>query len=536
MRGTPYVHGDFRGGLNTKATNYLLEDSQCRDCLNVQSTITGAIVKRTGVVAQGLEELCPDAPRSLFAVESTGTDHFITSAGHSLYASNQSPMTTPIGSGFSSDTWSFVEATAQDGQGPVFLSNGTDTPQAWNGSILTSWTADASSTLPIGVPKAKHLLMHESRVLAARVPANISATGPSTLYWSEVQVGVGTLPKRWMIENQQIFDPDDGDEITGLGKAGSNVLVFKNHKVFVVYDLNTGASRRLTTNIGCVAPRSIVETPMGTIFLSDVGVYMTNGSSVDLISDQITPNLTATLNKTTAVATVFNNHYYLSFPDDSTPYVYDYDLVLKSWWRHTIGTQEDKRVFDFTKRFNGSEEELYCASVSDIGRMFVSGVYTDFGDAYPWYWKGPWLAPGQARVVYPAVRKRLKALRIDGSGTCTLKVGSDFSTVESAVTPQNPDGTSRQSLFPAPTQTSFGDSVNPVKGTYFGDYYTSTLPPSPYTTATIFGEVQGPQQSRAWGQGVARSWSLIFGDTTNTPTPAAATIQNYTIFLQERNQ
>lgn len=332
-----------------------------------------------------------------------------------------------------------------------------------------------------------------------------------------------------MIENQQLFDPNDGDEITGLGKAGSNVLVFKKHKIFVIYDVNTGASRRLTTNIGCVAPESIVETPMGTIFLADNGVYITNGSSVDLISDQITPTIQGLTNVTIAAGDYYRNHYYLSFPGSGV--ILDYDLALKSWWKHSLASGN---IYGFGSRFNGGAEELYCASDNGLGLMFYG--WQDFGTAYPWYWKGPWVSPGQARVVYPAVRKRLKALRIDGNGVCTLKLGTDFSGVENAVTPQDPDGTPRTSLFPIPTQTTFGDNTNPVKGTYFGDYYSTTLTPNPFLSQTTFGDSQGSQQSRVWGQGVARSWSLVFGDTTNTPTPLTATIQNYTIFLQERNQ
>lgn len=531
MRGTPYVHGDFRGGLNTKAANYLLEDTQCRDCLNVQSTSTGAIVKREGISTVATQTGA--TLRTIHVTESTGTDYLIVSTDTALYKKEAvASSLSLITSGFSDGNWSMVETTSQDSQGPLFMVNGVDSPSFYNAQTFAfdDWTMDADSTLDVEgspVPNGRYLLMHDSRVVVAGVDAN-----PSTLYWSEVQVGVGTLPRRWMIENQQLFDPNDGDEITGIGKVGSNLLVFKKHKVFVVYDLNTGASRRLTTNIGCVAPKSIVETPVGTFFLSDMGVYVTNGSSVELVSDLITPTIRTLQNVSKASADFYRNHYYLSVPDSSV--VLDYDLTLKSWWKHDMGA-----ISDLVSRFNSSVEELYCVSGENVGRMFTG--YQDFGSSYQWYWKGPWLAPGQARVVYPAVRKRLRAIRVDGNGTCTLKVAQDFSASENQVTPQNADGSTRTTLFPAAVDTRFGDQATtssspPYQGTRFGDYYTTTNPPSPYLSSTIFADVQGPQQSRVWGQGVARSWSLVFGDTTNTPTPAAATIQNYTIFMQERNQ
>lgn len=520
VRGTPYVHGDFRGGLNTKAANYLLEDSQCRDCLNVQSTTAGAIVKRAGVTQTA--SMAGVTFKSLFAVEATGSDHFLAATDTDLYKVTGSTVGSTLGT-FTGGDWTFVEATAQDSEGPVFLVNGT-VAKAWDGSTLANWTMDSSSTLDTpgnSVPQGKYLLMHESRVLVAGVSSD-----PSTLYWSEVQVGTGTLPRRWMIENQQLFDPDDGDEITGIGKVGSNVLVFKKHKVFVVYDINTGASRRLTSNIGCVSHKSIVETPMGTFFLSDTGVYVTNGSTVELVSDVITPTVKALNNVSLTSGDFYRNHYYLSSPTDNV--ILDYDLQLKSWWKHTLATGA---VYDFTSRFNGASEELYCISGGKVGRMFDTGVYQDFGTSFPWRWAGPWLAPGQAREVYPAVRKRLRALRIDGTGKAVLTVDKDFYDSNVPVTPQSADGTPSALLFPVSDGTVFGSS-----STYFGDVNGSTSPATP-TGPTVFGDSSGISQSRVWGQGVARSWSLTFENSASDLTaPAAATIQNYTIFMQERNQ
>jgi len=342
-----------------------------------------------------------------------------------------------------------------------------------------------------------------------------------------------------MVENQQLFDPGDGDVITGIGRVGSNLLVFKKHKVFVVYDLNTGANRRLTTNIGCVSHRSIVETPQGTFFLSDSGVYVTNGSSVQLVSEQITPSLQALTNSSSAVGVVHDNHYYLSFPDDTTGTVgvdavapvFDYDLVLKSWWLHNIGFAVTRVIYDFTTRFNGAVSELYGAAYDDIGRLFVPGSYTDFGGAYPWRWAGPWLAPGQARVVYPATRKRLRALRVDGFGRAKLTVDKDFYNSDTPVSSQNSNGSVSTTLFALPESTTLGSST-----TFFGDYDGSTTPPT-LKASTTFGDTASMSQARVWGQGVARSWSLTFeNDASDLVTPIAAVIQNYTIFFQERTQ
>lgn len=522
MRGTPYVHADFRGGLNTKAANYLLEDNQCRDCLNVQSTTMGAVVKRPGVtqLATGVTDA-----KTIHAIEATSSDHQLVMSDSTIYKVSGSTVSS-VASGFANGLWAAAEATAQDSQGPVFLSNGA-VSKAWDGTTLVDWTMDADSTLGTSgtsVPAHKYSLVHESRIVIAGV------SDPAAVYWSEVEVGVGTKPRTWTVENQQLFDPNDGDVITGLGRVGSNMLVFKKHKVFVVYDLNTGATRRLTSNIGCVSHRSIIETPNGTFFFADNGVYVTNGSSVELVSDVITPTILGLSDGLNATALYFRNHIYWSFPTDGI--ILDYDLTLKSWWKHSLSNS--RKITDFSTGFTSSSEQPYCVtSDGRVGRLFDSGVYQDFGTSFSWKWAGPWLAPGQARMVYPAVRKRMKALRIDGQGQAVLTVCKDFNETESAVTPQGADGTPITNLFGTTISTTFGPAVS--DGTYFGDY-SSTQPANPVVIPSVFGDVQGPSQARVWGQGIARSWALTFKNSSDDlTTPKAAIIQNYTIFTQERN-
>jgi hypothetical protein len=48
VRGTPFIHEGWTGGLNTIDSPYTIEDTESRDCLNVVSTTRGSIKKRTG--------------------------------------------------------------------------------------------------------------------------------------------------------------------------------------------------------------------------------------------------------------------------------------------------------------------------------------------------------------------------------------------------------------------------------------------------------------------------------------------------------
>jgi hypothetical protein len=485
--------------------------------LNVQSTVTGAIVKRLGLSSAFSTAADADI-KSVFAVEATSSDHFLYAQDAKLF---QSGSGTPLLTGQLSGYWSFVESTPQSSQGPVFLSNGVDTPKAWDGTSLTNWTRDANSygTSGTAVPNGKYLCLQDSRV----VTAGISGEDSSQIRWSDVLIGTGTLPRTWPAENVQMFDPGDGDAITGIGRCGSNLLVFKKHKTFVVYDLNTGASRRLSSTIGCTSHRSIVDTPEGTFFLSDKGVYVTNGSSLQLVSDLITPTITNATNLDLAAGKLYANHYYLSIGTMTL----DYDLVLKSWWKHSTLNA----VYSWASRFNNFSEEAYVAAGTKVGQWLTPDTYTDFGAAYSWYWKGPWLTPGAARVVYPADRKRLRALRVDGFGNVQLTREVDFQSGEVPVNAQSPSGGIRTSLFPVPTNTTFKGS-----GTYFGDFNGGTSPPTPVEGTYFADQSNVSLQARVWGQGVARAWAFNFaGSPSDLTNPLAATVQNYTIYIQERN-
>ena len=524
------MHGDFRGGLNTKAAAYLLEPTQCRDCRNVQSTTTGAIVKRPGVRQITLTGSWAGEPVTLHSAESLN-DNLVIATADNVYGVNVGTSTISSLFSCSNGFWSVVETTSEDSQGPVFMSNGVNTPKYWNGTSTGDWTIDTSgspSSLTV-LPNGKYLTLHESRVVSA-----CTSDDPSSIYWSDVQVGVGTLPRVWPIENQQLFDPDDGETITALGKTGSNLLVFKDHKVFAVYDLATGANRRLTTSVGCVASRSVVETPMGTLFLSDQGVYSTNGTGVDLVSDAITPTIASITSPELCTAALFKNHYYLVSPADGL--IFDFDLILKSWWVHTISGN----IADIAATNLAAGPTLYgITRTRSLGALFEPGYYTDFGSSYEWYWKGPWVTPGQARAVYPAVRKRLRAVRVDGGGHVSLGVSKDFYDTSTLVTSQAPDGTPVDELFPESDATVFGPNTESRTGqtvTYFGDFDSSTDPDT-LTGPTTFGDVSVISQARVWGQGVARAWAFNFSNALADSTdPRACIIDNYTIFTQERNQ
>lgn len=494
MRGSPMRYRDFGGGLNLIGAPYLLEDNQARDLLNVQSRTQGGIVKRRGLVTFSSPA---DTLTSLFGLEATATDFLIGAGGTSIYKITTGGVASAINRAVTRNArWEWVQTQVSGGQGPLYGINGVDTPQQWDGAAASTsaWTASSGS-----VPNGKYILLHQNFVFVAGVAAN-----PSRLYWCNVAAGTGTDPRSWPTANVIDLDPNDGDEITGLAKCGPLLLVFKRRKVFAIYDPTTGANRRISDSIGAVSHRSIVETPAGTYFLAEGGVWRTNGSTVDATpaSNLVTPIIDAISSPSTAAGVYWRNHYYLSFSTDgiANGFTLDLDLQLNSWWLHSIGSNQ-------FAIWHPSAPGLYSAKATAaiVDQCFVPGIAQDNGTSMPWYWKGPWISPAfYFRRVSPTpdYRKRLRQVRCDGQGTVDFSLAKDFTGAEVLI---------RSDIFAIDPAGQFGGS-----GTFGG-------------SGRFGGGTQVPL-AKIHSLGVARAFSPVFGATSDSD----AAVYSMTLFMTDR--
>jgi hypothetical protein len=490
MRGQPARFVDFRGGVNTKASPYLVDQKEARDARNVVSTTRGSIRKRDG---------CPTLTtttvglQSLYGVESTASKRLIGVTPTGVISIDSTGTKADLGGTVTNGYWSLVQAPAQT-QGPVFMANGVDTPLAWTGSgSVATWTL-SSGTLP----NPKYLAYHGNRVWMGNLSGGAGLfTGLSDPGSAVCFTDIGN-PRSMPVSNVVMFDPNDGDEVTGLGKVGPYLLVFKRHKTFVVYDFDTGANRRISDTVGCCANRSIAESPHGTYFLTqDRGVYRTNGSTVQLVSDSIAPTLTniSPVRRTLAAGAFYNDHYYLSVSVNATynDLTLDYDSTIDSWWLHTFSVTQWAIVqFQSTSDLYGANAES-----AKVSQAFVPGITQDNAANFTAYWKGPWQSMGA-----PFLRKRLRQVHLDGTGPFDVFVNRDFALGNSLA----------KTNACATASSTFGGS-----GSY-GDL--------------IFGDTSNTQEDRVFTQGVARAWSIGFQATTTT----SMEIDSYTIaYTMRRN-
>lgn len=505
--GSPVLYADFSGGINLEAGPYLLQESECQNARNVRSNKLGSLEKRNGCF-------------TLSEIKNSGSSFVVGSAAHSLFAVNATnkyllavgPHTTPGTDAIVSITtggtatsllttpaantrWEWVQApeNGSPAEGPIYGLNGTDDPLTWTAASastsLATWTAvDNDGVAILGdhpAKKFKFIIYHLDKVWAGGnpdYPGRIHSTGTDSV------TGLPN-PRNWDSEFIDDVDPNDGEIITGLGKIGPYLLVFKNRKTYVLTDPVNRAYRQISSNVGCCSHRSIVETPQGTLFLSeDLGVCITDGSSTRVVSDKIQPLLDRVsvaypAGLRNAAATYWEDSYYLSIPDTSNTnsLLLEYNLASGAWWIHTAPSNQ----FAILDPVN--TPKLYSArpDTRRVDQMFVPDLYTDNGASFLSYWQGPYWAWGQ-----PHLNKRISQIRIDGLGSFDTYISRTF---EDAYYDLSSDGTLWESA--SDDTSTFGGSGD------FGG--TGTFGPQLGVNNWRF-----PTPSEGWG----RAWSLLLGD------------------------
>lgn len=390
-----------------------------------------------------------------------------------------------------------VIATVTDGttEGPIYGVNGVDTPQYWSGASASTATANWTAVNSLGAiidphpaKNCKYLVYHLDKLWASG-----DTSQPGRIYSSGVDSNGLPDPRNWDSDYTDDVDPADGEQITGLGKIGPYLLVFKSRKTYVLIDPQNRAYRPISSSIGCVAHRSIVETARGTMFLSDdLGVCITDGASVTPMSDPIDPFLNALLEDEAvdvekAAGVYYDDSYWLSLPVDGTNAItLQFSFVTDSWWLHTCASNQYALLDPL------GAPKLYSAqpAAQRIEQAFNPASYEDASGTYESYWEGPFWAWGA-----PHMNKRLHQLRADGQGYWQMLIKESFNRpYEGPIDEIIWEATSSANQFFGVGTTEFGDA----------------------DTAIVFSGEQGVIQkrystpSRGWG----RAWSLKITDSS----------------------
>lgn len=520
------MESGFTGGLNSIDSPFTIADGETRDCLNVFATTRGSIQKRTGMT-----QFLQDPPNlefsSIFPVTISGTKWLIGFAGTHIYKIDVAGVYTAITGAAtvtSGSRWSVVQSAlsaAVASEGPVYMVNGVDPPLFWSGSgNVAAWTGDTGGyAASPHVPNGPYMIYAANRIWIGGVAAS-----PATVYFSDlVSTGpTGGLPdpSSFPIPNTIGFDVEDAQPITGLGTIGPYVLVFKENKTWVIINPgNPSGTRQVSNTLGCVAHRSIVETPEGTFFLTDNdGVYLTTGTKMVEMSYKVRPTVLQ-INQSVrgqACGAFHANHYYLSYPSGSSTSnnrTLDYDLQLKAWWLH------DMTVNQYALFEPSGAPSLYAAVPGGLGtfpgvqQCFTAGVYLDYGQVYTGangysaYYYGAWQDFYEYflrhRIRIPMVKKRVRQITFGGSGVIIPLIFKNFET--SGTQYAGVAGNASEAVPTLPIDFAAGGELWGDATQVWGD------PGLPWGGTTASGI------ARIYAPGVANEWSVAFGNSDENP-------------------
>ena len=361
---------DFSPGIVTVLPPHLSPAGSATICRNIDLSIKyGALVKRLGIAAdvtvaagndpiEGLYEFPIIGGSTKTVAAHTGAVYDITSGSSAIF--------TDAGLGGNP-----VNFTAFNNL--LIIVNQGITTQKWTGTGLT---ANLLGSPPANV---KYVEVHKRRVWMAN-----SSAGASRLHYSAIDD-----PEDWTTTNNAGFidiDKNDGDSITGIISIGEGLLIFKERSVHMLsgYDVPFTV-KRLSSGVGCIAPRSIQRTEGFALFMSTLGVFSASPEGVSLVSYNIKPDVDGWTDavKRATVGGRYRGQYWLSYDSDADglndrAYVLDY--INGAWFEYT---NIKAHVF-FTK----SDGALYSGA-SDTSKTRKHNTGTDdLGSAITMTWRG----------------------------------------------------------------------------------------------------------------------------------------------------
>lgn len=214
-----------------------------------------------------------------------------------------------------------IYRTESGGSSYKLLSNGTIA----NNTAVTLTDSDADAALgaamPAGdatwqPPTGKFVLVQNNRLFFANDPTD----APSRVWYSE-----DGLHDIFMNTSYLDVRQNDGDSITFLKGVLGILTVGKNNTIQKIYidgadpDADWSISDPLSY-IGCQAPYSVANSPLGILYLARDGIYRFNGQFSELISESVTPviNDISPTNFVNAWGVYHDNLYHLAYTSEAS--------------------------------------------------------------------------------------------------------------------------------------------------------------------------------------------------------------------------
>ncbi len=266
----PLMRKSLQSGLITKgATSENLQpETSVTESLNFDFDTIGAATLRKGITLLG----------NNLGTPLLGMHYFVDT----LHSGTNTRMLIVAGTSVSylnSTTWSSIRTGLTIGSKArfstyldyIFMVNGTESTVVWNGDTSGGFSTSGNA---LNAPTGTLIENFRGRMWIAG-----NSTFPDRLYYSSVPTAVGTPVVTWNtdVTTGQWIDisPSDGDQITGMQRYKTTMLVFKTNRIYRIFDIGqTDADPQY--NVGTSSNESIVETKAGVFFHHSSGFYQYN--------------------------------------------------------------------------------------------------------------------------------------------------------------------------------------------------------------------------------------------------------------------
>ena len=234
------------------------------------------------------------------------------------------------------------------------------------------------------------------------------------------------------------FDLDD--DLTAVGSLDDKWVVFAKNAVYIITgrgpdDTANGNDyeiTRLTTDRGCIEPRSVVSCPLGLFFQSSVGIYLlTRGLEVQYIGAEVQDTLASYPTITSAKMHPTDPTIYFTCVNNTSDagvrIVYDYDQA--QWITdHVYGNSDSVGGTSVTSPALSATVVGSSYYWQDAGSYVFKEdptTYLDFSSQ--WVTMSMGLAPINLQGIngYQRVRYVYVGAKVDGNATITLSVDCD---------------------------------------------------------------------------------------------------------------
>lgn len=325
------IQPDMAGGLNETSDDSSLQPNQLRRAINARLTDFGAITKRGGLKRVSASLDAGELVQNGFMWrKDAGSPEILAVVDGTLY-------TTNFGGSFPF-TWIQRTGTLSTTVKPTFArfrDGANDVVYIGDGGLLNKWNGTTLTTDIVGTVGAQMIAVHNERLWSCGCGVK-----PQSIFYSALNNG-DTLANGAQGGGEIIVRTFGDENVIGLASINTSLLIFHRRGISRLtgygQDDITVSPAGVTSDVGLIAPGSIVPVSNIAYFVSERGLYLCNEQEVAPVSNPQTPDPLLSIirslsanqfNQIRAVLNRGTRELWITMPGFG---LYVYNTTLQSW-------------------------------------------------------------------------------------------------------------------------------------------------------------------------------------------------------------